>query len=223
MLLSDGSAVRARALRDGWLKTTVGDLGCCLDTAAGAVARLLGHPIGGRAGRTIETLSPRKQMAAKARSLSVIHGLGPLPMHTDGAYRLEPPRFVILVCTSPGSSPVPTTLTRYRDLRISASERARLEAAPFLVRNGRQSFYSTICGRSRPFIRYDAGCMVPQGMESGTVFHLMAKRARDAGPTLVSWRTGDVLVIDNWNVLHGRGHGPAEASQDRRLLRVSVQ
>ncbi len=223
MPLTDSSPLRDRVLRDGWHKNTVAELGCDLDKVAETLAKRLGHPIGGRAGRTIEALSPRDQASAKARSLSVVHGLGPFPMHTDGAHRLEPPRFVILVCASPGTSPVPTTLTRFRDLRISASERARLEAAPFLVRNGRQSFYSTVCCRSRPFIRYDAGCMVPQGMESGAVMHLIAERARDTGPTLVSWRTGDVLVIDNWNVLHGRGLGSAEASQDRRLLRVSVQ
>jgi hypothetical protein len=221
--LPDSAALRARVLQDGWVKATVAQLGYDLDIAAEAIARLLGHPVGGRAGRIIEALAPQKQASAKPRSLSVTHGLGAFPMHTDGAHRLQPPRFVVLVCASPGASPVPTTLTRCRDLRISASDRARLEAAPFLIRNGRRSFYSTICGRSRPFIRYDAGCMVPQDAQSGAAFHLVAKRARDAGPALVSWRTGDVLVIDNWDVLHGRGLGSAEASPDRKLLRVSVQ
>jgi Taurine catabolism dioxygenase TauD, TfdA family len=217
------SVLRARVLQDGWVKTTVAQLGCDLDIAAEAIARLLGHPVGGRAGQTIEALAPQEQASAKARSLSVTHGLGSFPMHTDGAHRLQPPRFVVLVCASPGTSPVPTTLARCRDLRISASERARLEAAPFLIRNGRRSFYSTICSRSRPFIRYDAGCMVPQGKDSDAVFNPIAKRAMDARPAHVSWRTGDVLVIDNWDVLHGRGLGSAEASPDRKLLRMSVQ
>jgi alpha-ketoglutarate-dependent taurine dioxygenase len=166
---------------------------------------------------------PTKQAGANVKSLSAVHGLGSFPMHTDGAHRLQPPRFVVLVCASPGTSPVPTTLLRFRDLQVTASERARFEAAAFLVRNGRRSFYSTICSRSRPFIRFDAGCMVPQGAESAATAKLIADRANEVGVTFVHWRAGDVLVIDNWNVLHGRGLGLSEASSDRKLLRVNLQ
>jgi alpha-ketoglutarate-dependent taurine dioxygenase len=73
------------------------------------------------------------------------------------------------------------------------------------------------------FIRYDPGCMVPQGSESEASAKLIAHRAKEVGFTAVHWRTGDVLVIDNWNALHGRGRGVSEASSDRKLLRVSVQ
>lgn len=73
------------------------------------------------------------------------------------------------------------------------------------------------------FIRFDVGCMVPRGAESEASANLIARRASQVGFTLVHWRTGDVLVWDNWNVLHGRGLGVSEASSDRKLLRVSVQ
>jgi hypothetical protein len=150
-------------LRDGWFKSTVTELGHDMHSAPENIAKLFGNTIAGRAGKKIEPLVPQTQASANAKSLSVVHGLGSLPMHTDGAHRLQPPRFVVLVCASPGVSPVPTTLVRFHDLQVTASERARLEATPFLVRNGRQSFYSTICSPSRTFIRFDAGCMVPQG------------------------------------------------------------
>jgi hypothetical protein len=112
---------------------------------------------------------------------------------------------------------------RFRDLRITEPERARLEVAPFLVRNGRKSFYSTICSRSRTFIRFDAGCMLPLGADSETAAKLMAHRLETIGSALMHWRMGDVLVIDNWHVLHGRGLGLSETSPDRKLLRVSVE
>ncbi|WP_198029520.1 TauD/TfdA family dioxygenase [Bradyrhizobium sp. WSM3983] len=212
-----------RVLRDGWFKSTVTAMGHDMHSAPENIAQLLGNPIAGRSGQKIEPLIPTEQAKANAKSLSVVHGLGAFPMHTDGAHRLQPPRFVVLVCASPGTSPIPTTLIRFRDLQMSASERSRLEAAPFLVRNGRSSFYSTICSRSRPFIRHDAGCMMPQGTESEASGKLIAQRAGEVGFTLVHWRTGDVLVIDNWTVLHGRGLRVSKASSDRKLLRVSVQ
>jgi hypothetical protein len=221
--LIDMDNLAARVLRDGWFKSTVTEMGHAMHSAPENIARRLGDPVRGRAGQKIEALIPTEQARANAKSLSVVHGLGSFPMHTDGAHRLQPPRFVVLVCASPGKSPVPTTLIRFRDLQVSASEQAGLEAAPFLVRNGRRSFYSTICSASRMFIRYDAGSMVPQGSESEASLKLIAQRANEVGFTLVHWRTGDVLVIDNWNVLHGRGLGVSEASSDRKLLRVSVQ
>jgi hypothetical protein len=219
----DINALAGRVRRDGWFKSAVAEMGHDLRSAPEAVATLLGNPVTGRAGRKIEPLKPTKQVSANAKSLSVMHGLGPFPMHTDGAHWLQPPRFIVLVCASPGTSPVPTTLVRFRDLQVTASERARLESAPFLVRNGRRSFYSTICSPSRMFIRYDAGCMEPQGPESEASLRLIADRAKEVGCRPVHWQTGDVLVIDNWDVLHGRGLGPSEASNDRKLLRVSVQ
>jgi alpha-ketoglutarate-dependent taurine dioxygenase len=65
--------------------------------------------------------------------------------------------------------------------------------------------------------------MVPQGAESAVTAKLIADRANEVGVTFVHWRAGDVLVIDNWNVLHGRGLGLSEASSDRKLLRVNLQ
>jgi Taurine catabolism dioxygenase TauD, TfdA family len=221
--LTDKDNLAARVPRDGWFKSTVTGMGLDMHSAPETVAERLGNPVSGRAGRKIEPLIPTKQGAANTNSLSVVHGVGSFPIHTDGAHRIQPPRFVVLVCASPGTSPVPTTLIRFRDLKFTASERTRLEAAPFLVRNGRRSFYSTICSPSRMFIRFDAGCMMPQGPQSEASARLIAHRANEIGFTLVHWRTGDVLVIDNWTVLHGRGLGISEASSDRKLLRVSVQ
>jgi alpha-ketoglutarate-dependent taurine dioxygenase len=168
-------------------------------------------------------LVPTKQTGANAKSLSVMHGLGSFPMHTDGAYLPQPPRFVVLVCASPSTVAVPTTLLRFRDLHATEQERDLLEAVPFLVRNSRRSFYSTICSRSRPFIRFDEGCMVPQGKEAQASARLIAHRGKEVGVTAVHWRIGDVLIIDNWNVLHGRGLAGTQASPDRKLFRVSVQ
>jgi alpha-ketoglutarate-dependent taurine dioxygenase len=222
-ILPDSHALAARVQKDGWLKSTMMETGDNLHAAMERIARSLGNPIPGRAGRMIEPMMPTMKTGANAKSLSVVHGLGSFPMHTDGAHLPQPPRFVVLVCATPGTAPVPTTLLRFRDLRASEQERDLLEAAPFLVRNGRRCFYSTISSRSRPFIRFDEGCMVPQGTEAQASAKLIARRATEVGVTTVYWRSGDVLIIDNWNVLHGRGLAGTQASPDRKLFRVSVQ
>jgi hypothetical protein len=212
-----------RVLCEGWVRSSVGGAVKDMRLIAGELAKQLGVPLSGRAGQTIEPLLPTKPTEAKPKSLSAIHGLGSFPMHTDGAHQIVPPRFVVLTCASSGTRPVPTNLLRFRDLGLGASELARFEAIPFLVRNGRRSFYSTICSVSRPFIRFDEGCMVPQDASGEASKRFIAQRARDVGFETVHWQTGDVLVIDNWNVMHGRGVGNGAASADRQLFRVNVQ
>jgi alpha-ketoglutarate-dependent taurine dioxygenase len=41
--------------------------------------------------------------------------------------------------------------------------------------------------------------------------------------TAIYWRKGDVLILDNWTMLHGRGLPTSSVSPDRRILRASVQ
>jgi alpha-ketoglutarate-dependent taurine dioxygenase len=216
-------ALAAYVLRDGWFKSRASATDNDLRCVAERIARQLGELIPSRNEQRVEPLAPTEESNAHSRSLSAKHGRGSFPMHTDGAHWLLPPRFVVLVCVSPGTRPVPTTLLRFRDLALNTDERVRLEATPFLVRNGRRSFYSTICSASRPFIRFDEGCMVPQDTAGQEILRVVGHRSREAAFVPIDWRTGDFLVLDNWNVLHGRGLGDTEASPDRKLLRVSVQ
>ena len=123
-------------------------------------ANILGTPAAGRDGRILERLTPQDTVTAKAKSLSVIHGLGSFPLHTDGAHRARPPRFLLLACIRPGILPVPTLLQRFSDLRLTVEQRGLCSTATFLIKNGRRSFYSTIAG-DRPYIRFDEGCMGP--------------------------------------------------------------
>src|SRR5580704_10624045 len=119
--LTEIDNLAARVLRDGWFKSTVTEMGYDLHSAPETIATMLGNPVRGRAGQKIESLSPTVQAGANSKSLSAMHGLGSFPMHTDGAHLLQPPRFVVLVCASPGEPPVPTTLVKFAELRIGAS------------------------------------------------------------------------------------------------------
>src|ERR1700742_4861087 len=128
-ILPDCHALAARVQKDGWIKSTVTETGDNLHEAAERMARRLGNPIRGRAGRKIEPLIPTKQVGANAKSLSVMHGLGSFPMHTDGAHLPRPPTFVVLGCASPGTVAVPTTLRRFRRLHAPEQDRELLETA----------------------------------------------------------------------------------------------
>jgi hypothetical protein len=127
---------------------------------------------------------------------------------------IEPPRFIVLACVNPGSTSIPTVLTRFRDLGIDG------KAGVYLVRNGRRSFYSSIRDSSRPFIRFDQGCMTPI---DDYARHTMDAIADTGARIEQTARKGDVLILDNWNMLHRRGLPTSSASPDRLILRASVQ
>ncbi|TDX67640.1 TfdA family taurine catabolism dioxygenase TauD [Methylosinus sp. sav-2] len=188
-----------------------------------SLARTLGEPCVGRNGRLLERLAPRESSKANTNSLSATHGVSAFPLHIDGAHKPGPPRFVILACERPGSLPVPTILARFDALDLTSAERHQCETAPFLIRNGRRSFYSTILDTSRPFLRFDQGCMTALSEAASDVFRTIAARLVKLGPTVIEWAAGDILIVDNWRVLHGRGLPSSTASTDRRLIRVSVQ
>ena len=125
-------------------------------------------------------------------------------------------------CPEPGPQPTPTILLDSQVVTFTDSEAAACTSAVFLIRNGRRSFYGSVKDRGRPFIRFDRGCMEPltaEGAELEGVFD----RARNA-ETLHQhdWKRGDVLVIDNWRMLHGRGTD-TNTAPGRVLLRAMVR
>ena len=207
----------------GWIHLRGAGTKASLVDQALYVGKLLGDPMPGRQGRVIETLVPTPSERANPKSLSNQHGIGAFPLHIDGAHRLWPPHFILLACERPGSTPVPTVLARFSDLQSHIAERGQCESVTFLIRNGRQSFYSTIIDRARPFVRFDPGCMTPICANGQKILATIALWGGDVPTTAVNWQRGDILVIDNWRVLHGRGTTKYVTCQDRSLLRVSIQ
>ena len=220
-LLAADSA--ARIEEEGWALARTDLAAPALNAALAVLAECLGTPMTGRGGRVIEQLNPLTSEKAHPKSLSAIHGAAGFPLHTDGAHHARPPRFIALACEHAGSNPVPTVLTRFWEVMLDRREIAELGAAPFLVRNGRCSFYTTISEKAGILVRYDRGCMEPATIQSGELAARLDQALLQAPWHIHDWRMGDILVVNNWRVLHGRGKDAGEASSDRTLLRVSIQ
>jgi Taurine catabolism dioxygenase TauD, TfdA family len=185
-----------------------------------AIAKRLGNAIPGRRGEQVELIVPLEASAAEERSLSAAYGLGELPMHIDTAHHLLPARFVLIGCADPGHSNAGTRLLETKKLAFSESELALISSAPVLVRTGKRSFYSTILDRTRPFLRYDPGCLEPLDSRGKDALSIVHQAIEKANVCTHDWSRGEVLIIDNWKTLHGR---TSAAADGRLLLRVSVQ
>jgi hypothetical protein len=186
----------------------------------GRIGDLLGTRTTGRAGALEEVVRPQTGDDAHPRSLSARYGLNALPFHAELSHRPRPCRYLLLGCIEPGSPGAVTMLLDWRTLGFSPHELHLLEGAPILVRTGRRSFYSTILSPDRAFLRYDPGCLEAVDERGRAALRLVEGRLAGGLVETHEWRRGDILIIDNWRVLHGRG--PSERGSGRRLARILI-
>jgi len=129
---------------------------------------------------------------------------------------------VVLGCLSEGQSNRDTVLVDFNEIAISNEERTTLLNSPFRVRNGRSSFYGTVLSKDRDFIRYDPGCMTPAKECQVSVEDIFSDVRTAQLQSRIRWKSGKIVVIDNWRMLHGRRGKESEKGSDRVLYRVLV-
>ncbi|WP_420803849.1 TauD/TfdA family dioxygenase [Rhodovulum sulfidophilum] len=70
------------------------------------------------------------------------------------------------------------------------------------------------------FLRYDPGCLEPLGERGREALQLVADRITRAHSYALHWRQRDILIIDNWRVLHGRSR--SAHGSGRSLARILI-
>ena len=164
------------------------------------------------------TVTPREQ--ARPNSLSSRFGRGAFPLHTDGANWPIPPRHLILGAATATDMSAPTVICHVPALRQDAVD--RVSEGVFLVTHGANSFFGSICTTGQRFIRYDPACMKSIDGPSHSALTLYASLLASQPKHIIRWCTGDVLVVDNWCALHGRGLS-IDPNDRRSLLRLYVE
>lgn len=184
------------------------------------IGALLGTPTAGRAGALSEVVRPHPPGNAHPRSLSARYGLNALPFHAELSHRPRPCRYLLLGCIDPGSASATTMLLDWRTLNFSSEELDLLESAPILARSGRHSFYTALLPSDRAFLRFDPGCLEAVDGRGRAALRLVEDRLVGGAPNIHEWRRGDILIVDNWRVLHRRG--PSDQGCGRSLARILI-
>jgi Taurine catabolism dioxygenase TauD, TfdA family len=208
---------------DGWaiIKTTASTQ----EGVAGElklIAANLGEIAPGRNRQLVEQILPEPIEVARAGSLSSKFGLRPLPLHTDTAHWDVPCRYLLLGCVDPGPVPTPTCLLDSRKAQLSESESFACRSAVFAIRNGRFSFYGSIVDCDRPFIRLDPGCMTALSSEGAGALDAFSLERQAKSVFRHDWRQGDILLLDNWRILHARGFDKP-TMPGRMLVRTMIR
>ncbi|WP_031239812.1 TauD/TfdA family dioxygenase [Asaia sp. SF2.1] len=183
----------------------------------------LGETMLSRSGKLVQELTPKA--TSTPNTYSGLFGLGRFPFHTDLAHWPVPPRYLLLRCIR-GYADIPTMIL---DGRAIVSEIGAELMGRALVRPRRPQ-----CGEVRmlrlrdsagadEIIRWDAEYLKPASYVGELAFSSIQSIVREATATpAVMVNDGDVVVIDNWRMLHAR---PAVAPnrRDRKLQRVYLR
>ena len=190
-----------------------------IQSALVSIAHDLGQPISAKNG-FVEEVSPHHKEDGNPNSLSGKYDLDYFPLHCDTSHWTMPCRYVLLACKNTGDIPVSLKLLDTRDINLSPSDKILALSSVFLIKNGRKSFYSSILSSGRDFIRLDPGFMQALDKNGERAMEIYSYTKQNSIIKEANWQVGDILIIDNWRVLHGRGISP---KLDRILLRVRVK
>ena len=171
------------------------------------IASELGSPMPEtRDGQVLRLIRPQSERTSPPNTLSSRYGLSSFPFHTDAAYWLKPPRYVILRCVDPGEGNRCTLLS---DTYTWLSKRKwNILTRAVCAVAGRQPFLAAIAeyDENRGFaIRYDADCMKPTSNWAKEALALISTDHSNTPVTEIHWHSGELLVIDNKRLLHARG------------------
>ena len=194
------------------------------DASLERVGASFGELISAWGGRAVHELVPRAD--ATPNTYSGIFGLGRFfPFHTDLAHWAMPPRYILLRCVR-GYADVPTILidgARILD-KIGIVEMNRALMTPRRPRKGKMQLLSLAQREgSSDVIRWDEVFLKPASPVGERVFDRVRVEIDAVPPTPVAMvNPGDMLIIDNWRMLHARP--PIKPGRtDRRLERVYLK
>lgn len=165
----------------------------------------------------IQTLTPRSK-AEPPNTYSGLFGYGEFPFHTDLAHWHRPPRYLVMRCVTPDESvstrlvPATSVLPEHH---ADAAQRALFKPRRRL---DQKSYFLRV---SEPSLsRWDSIFIEPANKVAMELkFDIEARLSLFAFESVVFSRAGQVLIIDNWSILHGRSP-VSHPSQGRAIERV---
>jgi alpha-ketoglutarate-dependent taurine dioxygenase len=183
----------------------------------------VGTPVSLGSGSSLHALTPASTDQRGPNSYSGLYGLGAFPLHTDLAHYRLPPRYFVLRCRLPGSL-VGTTLLDSADIvaSVGASLLSRGLVQPRRPRAGTRPLLRLYDPAIRLF-RWDFEFIRPAsdaGAEAVAAVGAALHRSEPAEIRLDY--PGDMVVIDNWRMLHGRTAVPPSGT-GRCIERVYLE
>lgn len=183
------------------------------------LAYSMGNPMASRrSGVLIDNLIPVEKSHAHPQSLSAKFGVTEFPYHTDGAYFLTPPRFIILRYIKGVKKPTPTNVCDLSAMDYRMKE--TLQNSIWKVQ-AQSPFYSSILSHDGEYLRFDTCVMKPINRRNDA--HLTFSALVSNSPIQeIEWEMNKTVIINNWRCLHMRPTVHKDEINFRTIQRIMV-
>ncbi len=162
----------------------------------------------------VQKLTPRHKDGEPLNTYSGFFGTGVFPFHTDMAHWYKPPRYLVLRCSIPDEH-VTTRLIHANKVipkhdslvakRSLFKPRRKLDGKSYLLRLSEPELF-----------RWDSVFIEPANAEARELsINIQARLAIEDCDEFMFSEVGQVLIVDNWNILHARS-----TVADRSLRRI---
>ena len=192
----------------------------CSDLTTEAVAGAVGVPVALGSKGAVHVLTPASENERLPNSYSGLYGFGPFPMHTDLAHHRLPPRYFMLRCCIPAKG-VGTTLIDSTDIlaTVGTSLLSRALVQPRRPRAGVRPLLR-LFDPAHGLFRWDIEFLRPASDAGKQAVSAVADALEGQERTQLELACrGDLLVIDNWRMVHGRT-AVTSVGRCRRIDRV---
>ncbi len=188
-----------------------------------SLARKFGEPLKLADGNYIKNLRVIDKIESRPNTLSSKYGIGGFPFHTDGAFMLPPPRWVLLRAVS-GNVSRSTYIKPFVKF-FEGIDCQILRCSIWACNTGTQSYFTTIqfSAGGLSGYRYDRDCMRAANQSAKTIEETLFRRSECLPDQVFEWELNRVIAIPNWNYLHSRGESPMSSDSDRVLQRIYVK
>lgn len=192
----------------------------CFISIAKSIGQICPHPDGG----SYNIVEANDGANARVGTFSSNYGYSNFPLHTDTAFWQTPAKYILLWSEIHNSTP--TTILHWDELLsyLSAEEIKNMNDAVFRVHTYEGINYTNLrfwC-QDTSGLRFDPNIMQPANHQAFNFIE--SYRAALEKSTVIehNWNQYDVLRINNWSCLHGRGvvHKKRE---NRKLFRIYVR
>lgn len=173
----------------------------------------------------VQILKPRSQAQYAPNTYSGNYGLNDFPLHTDLAHWPIPPRYIVLRCIN-GINEVSTRLLNSNKIIKTIGElslrRTLVQPRRPLINNRPLLRLLDKRTGSASCLRWDELFISPATPSSKITFsnvHEYIETAKVEEIALVD--SGDILIIDNWQMLHGRS-AISPIGEERIIERIYI-
>lgn len=151
-------------------------------------------------------------------------GYDSFPFHTDTAFEKTPVRFLIMKAIHPSNTA--TTFFSFSDFYkcLNSYEKENIKNAIFSIKSTEGSYYNRLfLDENDKYIRFDPLIMTPQNSSAKYVFEILKDIPFQNKLTdKIFWNGSNILIIDNWRILHRREKVDQLEYDSRKIQRIYV-